>query len=232
MCTTTGTEISAMFRLSSHLSMSAPQAEHYASLASVLAGLRYLLRLTGLWLPGLISVLPCSIDSTQRTINKRSPRLPAIWSMTCRAAFDVVLIGFNTLFNLETQERQQACLNACSQALTPDGIVVIEGLTPPQQPDGGMVDDVSIRSMTATHVVLSISRHHQGRTNCSKGSSLNFQKSKVCGCGHGVSVKPIDQLDAMATAAGLQVTARFNDASRSAFDPANGRHLTVYSRSR
>ena len=146
--------------------------------------------------------------------------------------FDVVLIGFNTLFNLETQERQQACLNACSQALTPDGIVVIEGLTPPQQPDGGMVDDVSIRSMTATHVVLSISRHH-GADQLLEGQFIEFSEEQ------GVRLRPwsiryatIDQLDAMATAAGLEVTARFNDASRSAFDPANGRHLTVYSRSR
>ena len=146
--------------------------------------------------------------------------------------FDVVLIGFNTLFNLETQQRQQACLNACSQALTPDGIVVIEGLTPPQQPDGGMVDDISIRSMTATHVVLSISRHH-GADQLLEGQFIEFSKEQ------GVRLRPwsiryatIDQLDAMATAAGLQVTARFNDASRSGFDPASGRHLTVYSRPR
>jgi len=145
--------------------------------------------------------------------------------------FDVVLIGFNTLFNLETQERQQACLNACSRALTPGGIVVIEGLTPPQQPDSGVVDDISIRSMTATHVVLSISRHH-GADQLLEGQFVEFSEEQ------GVRLRPwsiryatIDQLDAMATAAGLEVTARFNDASRSAFDATSGRHLTVYSRS-
>lgn len=144
--------------------------------------------------------------------------------------FDVVLIGFNTLFNLETQERQQRCLNACSQALTSNGIVIIEALTPPHQPDGGMVDDISIRSMTATHVVLSISRHH-GADQLVEGQFVEFSEEQ------GVRLRPwsiryatIDQLDAMAAAAGLKISARFNDASRSTFDPASGRHLTVYSR--
>jgi len=145
--------------------------------------------------------------------------------------FDVVLIGFNTLFNLETQERQQACLNACSRALTPGGVVIIEALTPPQQPDGGVVDDISIRSMTATHVVLSISRHH-GADQLLEGQFVEFSEEQ------GVRLRPwsiryatVDQLDAMAAAARLEVTARFNDASRSAFDATSGRHLTVYSRS-
>ena len=95
-----------------------------------------------------------------------------------------------------------------------------------------MVDDISIRSMTATHVVLSISRHH-GADQLLEGQFIEFSKEQ------GVRLRPwsiryatIDQLDAMATAAGLEVTARFNDASRSAFDPASGRHLTVYSRPR
>jgi len=144
--------------------------------------------------------------------------------------FDVVLIGFNTLFNLESHDRQQACLNKCSAALTTGGIVVVEGLAPPSQPDGATIDDVSVKSMTATNVVLSISRHHSA-DQLVEGQFVEFTKE------HGVRLRPwsiryssVEQLDAMAGAAGLSVVARFADANRTAFDAMTGRHLTIYGR--
>jgi len=146
--------------------------------------------------------------------------------------FDVVLIGFNTLFNLESHARQQECLRKCANALTDGGVVVVEGLAPPSQPDGATVDDVSVKSMTATNVVLSISRHHSA-DQLVEGQFVEFTEE------HGVRLRPwsiryssVEQLDEMATASGLSVLARFNDASRAEFDPATGRHLTMYRRSK
>ena len=145
-----------------------------------------------------------------------------------KGPFDVVLIGFNTLFNLESQERQQQSLQACAQALTAGGIVVVEGLAPTSQPDGGVIDDVSLKSMTATNVVLSVSRHLSAE-QLVEGQFIEFTEQ------HGVRLRPwsirystTDQLDEMAHAAGLVVRARFHDANRAPFDPATGRHLTVY----
>lgn len=142
--------------------------------------------------------------------------------------FDVVLIGFNTLFNLESQERQQQCLTTCAHALRTGGIVVVEGLIPTGQPDGGTVDDVSLKSMTATNVVLSVSRHLSAE-QLVEGQFIEFTEQ------HGIRLRPwsirystTDQLDRMATAAGLAMSARFHDANRTPFDPASGRHLTLY----
>jgi ubiquinone/menaquinone biosynthesis C-methylase UbiE len=144
--------------------------------------------------------------------------------------FDVVLIGFNTLFNLESHDRQRECLQTCSEALTDGGIVVVEGLAPPSQPDGATVDDVSVKSMTATNVVLSISRHHSA-DQLVEGQFVEFTEK------HGVRLRPWSiryastaQLDEMARASGLSVVARFNDANRTEFDPMTGRHLTIYGR--
>ena len=146
--------------------------------------------------------------------------------------FDVVLIGFNTLFNLESHTRQQECLQKCSEALTDGGVIVVEGLAPPSQPDGATVDDVSVKSMTATNVVLSISRHHSAEQRV-EGQFVEFTEQ------HGVRLRPwsiryssTEQLDEMADAVGLSVLARFSDASRAEFDPMTGRHLTVYGRSK
>jgi 2-polyprenyl-3-methyl-5-hydroxy-6-metoxy-1,4-benzoquinol methylase len=145
-----------------------------------------------------------------------------------KGPFDVVLIGFNTLFNLESQERQQQCLTTCAHALRAGGIVVVEGLIPTGQPDGGTVDDVSLKSMTATNVVLSVSRHLSAE-QLVEGQFIEFTEQ------HGIRLRPwsirystTDQLDRMATAAGLAMSARFHDANRTPFDPASGRHLTLY----
>jgi len=145
-----------------------------------------------------------------------------------KGPFDVVLIGFNTLFNLESQERQQQCLTTCAHALRAGGIVVVEGLIPTSQPDGGTVDDVSLKSMTATNVVLSVSRHLSAE-QLVEGQFIEFTEQ------HGIRLRPwsirystTDQLDRMATAAGLAMGARFHDANRTPFDPASGRHLTLY----
>ena len=144
--------------------------------------------------------------------------------------FDVVLIGFNTLFNLESHDRQQECLRKCCQVLTDGGVVVVEGLAPPSQPDGATVDDVSVKSMTATSVVLSISRHHSA-DQLVEGQFVEFTEER------GVRLRPwsiryasTEQLDSMATDAGLSVVARFGDASRQKFDAATGRHITIYGR--
>ncbi len=146
--------------------------------------------------------------------------------------FDVALIGFNTLFNLESHARQKECLRKCSEALSDGGIVVVEGLAPPSHPDGVTVDDVSVKSMTATNVVLSISRHHSA-DQLVEGQFVEFTEQ------HGVRLRPwsiryssVEQLDEMAGAVGLSVLTRFSDASRAEFDPSTGRHLTIYSRSK
>ena len=72
-------------------------------------------------------------------------------------AFDVVLVAYNTLFNLESAERQAACFAAAAAHLAPGGRLIVEAFVPEHPPPAGTV--VAVRSMTVDEVVLSISDH-------------------------------------------------------------------------
>ena len=72
--------------------------------------------------------------------------------------FDAVLVAYNTFFSgLLDPERQQACFAGVADRLAPRGSFVIEAFVPEDPPRSG--DHVGIRSMTASAVVLSVSRH-------------------------------------------------------------------------
>ena len=71
--------------------------------------------------------------------------------------FDVALVAYNTLFNLETEERLRACFAAVAARLVPGGAFVVEAFVPEDPPRSGTV--VSVRSMSSHEVVLSISEH-------------------------------------------------------------------------
>ena len=72
-------------------------------------------------------------------------------------AFDVVLVAYNTLFGLESAERQAACFAAVAAHLAPGGRLIVEAFVPEHPPPAGTV--VTVRSMTVDEVVLSISDH-------------------------------------------------------------------------
>ena len=68
----------------------------------------------------------------------------ATWSTTCPVGpFDLVIAAYNTLFNLLTVERQQACFRAVAAQLADGGSFVVEAFVP--QPHTG--SQVSVRSL-------------------------------------------------------------------------------------
>lgn len=141
---------------------------------------------------------------------------------------EVVFAAYNTIFNLLTAERQQACFSAVSERLSPAGSFVVEAFVP--QPHTG--SQVSVRSMAADRVVLSASVHDADHQRA-EGQFIEFTETG------GVRLRPWairwaqpDELDAMAEAAGLRVAERWADFDRSAFGPESERHVTVYQRCR
>lgn len=140
--------------------------------------------------------------------------------------FSVVFVAFNTFFNLLDAGRQQACFAAVAERLAPGGAFVLEAFVP--EPTSGST--VSVRSISVDSVVLTVATHDID-TQTAHGQYITISEAG------GVRLRPwaicyatIEQLDAMAQRAGLELTDRWEDASRSPFDADSSRHVSVYRR--
>lgn len=152
--------------------------------------------------------------------------------------FDVALIAVNTLFNLVEPGRQQQCFHEVAGRLRPGGHFVVEAFVPDPEFGGSTSpgsaagsagrSEVSVRSMAADHVVLSVSRH-QPVDQRAEGQFVEISESG------GVRLRPWSirwatpaQLDEMAGAAGFAVDARSSDMAGAPFDDDSAGHVTVY----
>lgn len=140
--------------------------------------------------------------------------------------FDVVLVAYNTLFNLLSAERQAECFAAVATRLAPRGAFVIDVFVPADPPPSGA--SVGVRSMTATEIVLSVVRHDPDEQRA-EGQFVHLVD------GEPVRLRPWavrysgpTELDAMAAAAGLTLVERWEDAGGQPFDDDSPRHLSVY----
>jgi hypothetical protein len=141
-------------------------------------------------------------------------------------SFDIALVAYNSLFNLEGPERQQACFRAVAARLAPRGRFVVEAFVPEAPPRVGTV--IAVRSMTTTEVVLSISEHDPEHQRA-HGQFVSFvDGERVRLRPWAVRYAPPAELDAMAAAAGLVVEDRWEDFERHPFGDASPRHVTVY----
>ena len=140
--------------------------------------------------------------------------------------FDASLVAYNTIFNLLDAASQQRCFEAVAARLRPGGRFVVEAIVPdPTAPSGG---DVSVRSMAADRVVLSVSDHRPDEQRTS-GQFIELTESG------GVRLRPWairwappHELDAMAGAAGFEVEDRVADMSGTPFDDRSAHHVTIY----
>lgn len=142
--------------------------------------------------------------------------------------FEVVLAAYNTLFNLVDDRAQQRCFAAVADRLGPGGSFVVEAFVPDPTADAG--SSVEVRSMAADHVVLSVSRHDPGEQRA-EGQFVTLTEAG------GVRLRPwvvrwstVDELDAMASSAGLTTVERWADMSMTPFDDESRHHVSVYRR--
>lgn len=142
--------------------------------------------------------------------------------------FAVALAAYNTFFNLPTVERQQEAMHHIARRLVPGGHLVIEAFVPDDPPPSG--SQVSLRSMTADRVVLSVSVDDPARQRA-EGHLIELSEH------HGVRLRPWSirwtrprELDDMALGAGLTLTDRWADVSGASFGDDSTRHVSVYRR--
>lgn len=150
--------------------------------------------------------------------------------------FGLAYCGFNTFFNLLTEARQQACLTAVAARLAPGAALIIEAAIPAVSAGNngdtgeGRHETIGLRSMTATEVVLSVSRHDPA-AQIAEGQYVSITE------GNGVRLRPWAirwctpaQLDDLAACAGLEFVGRYADYARSPLSEGDAHHVTVYRR--
>ncbi len=143
--------------------------------------------------------------------------------------FTLVFVAYNTLFNLRTPSAQSACFEAVAARLAPGGRFVIEAFVPEDPPRRG--DDISVRTLETDRVVLSVSRHDPDR-QLAEGQFVEITEAG------GVRLRPWsirytapDELDRMASQAGLLLEHRWEAFGRTDFRPDSDRHISVYRQS-
>ena len=140
--------------------------------------------------------------------------------------FAVVLVAFNTLFNLPDADAQGRCFAAVARRLRPDGHLVVEAFVPEPEAaaPGGAVTPTAIET---DRVVLQVTRSDPGAQTV-VGSVVSITEA-------GIRLRPWrirwatpNELDAMAAGAGLERVERWGDWDRRPFDDDSAKHVTLY----
>ncbi|MEZ5178558.1 MAG: methyltransferase domain-containing protein [Acidimicrobiales bacterium] len=141
------------------------------------------------------------------------------------ATFAVVFVAYNTLFNLVGDGEQQRCLANAAARLAPGGSLVIEAFVP--DPDHAGNDGLTVREITADQVVLSISRSDPARQEV-LGQFVDITEAGITLRPWHVRWSTPEQLDAMATAAGLALQRRAADWTGTPWTDDAPTHVSTY----
>ena len=135
--------------------------------------------------------------------------------------FSVVFCTFNTFFNLDSQEAQSKCLHAVAQRLTPGGAVVLET---------AVLTGTSSTAPNIAHSAQSSSDYdpitqigHGVFTSTSPDGSVTQRPWRI-------RYSTPAQIDAMATAAGLICTDRWEDFAFTPFHAGSARQVAIWRR--
>ncbi len=142
---------------------------------------------------------------------------------------DVVLIAYNTFFNLATPVLQQRCLAECSRVLRPGGRLVIEAFIAARS-DGGFGVSTRAHPTESGAKLMIITGPDEANDDLIVGSHIELGRSITCRPWRLCYQDPT-QLDQLAAAAGLRLAERFGDWAGVMFDADGLRHVSWYERS-
>ncbi|MDP1818430.1 MAG: class I SAM-dependent methyltransferase [Acidimicrobiales bacterium] len=145
--------------------------------------------------------------------------------------FAVVLVAFNTFFNLPTAAEQGRCLERVANLLAPEGHLLIEAFVPDAAGGIGIDGAVTPRRIATDEVVLSVSQRDRAAQTIS-GQHVHVTEA-------GIRLRPWhlryatpDQLDALAAAAGLELAWRAAGWAGEPFTDDSAAHVSAYRRGR
>lgn len=140
--------------------------------------------------------------------------------------FSLVIIAFSTLFLLESQEAQVACIANAARHLEPGGLLVVEAFVPdPSRWVRGQTTYVSSLSndlvdlMIAVHDPVEQVIHNQHLLFSNEGIKLKPTRLRYAWPG---------EIDLMAQLADMSLIERYADYSKSPFTASSGSHVSVY----
>lgn len=139
--------------------------------------------------------------------------------------FGLVVVAYNTFFNLADAADQRRCLARVAAVLAPGGSLVVEAFVPDDDAAAGGA--LEVRTVEADRVVLSASRHDP------LGQLVRGQHIEVTEAG--IRLRPWqvrylrpDQLDALAADAGLGLVGRWAGWRHEPFDDTSTVHVSQY----
>jgi len=175
------------------------------------------------------------IDSSAAMLQiAKEKNFPASVSFICgdfseqlpNGPFDVVFIGYNTLFNVPDESALQACISRIAHVLAPTGSLFIDAVIP-NSTEASTRE--SMQTMASGEEVLATS-HHDPATQRITGTFTHP------GAEHGAHIRSWavryftpPQLDAIAEQSGLTLFSRYADGRQTAFTSDSHRHISRYS---
>ena len=159
---------------------------------------------------------PASVSFIQGDFSKQLPTGP----------FDVVFIGYNTLFNVPDESALQSCISGVAHLLSSTGSLFIDAVIPNST---GMSTHESTQTMATGEEVLATS-HHDPLSQRITGTFTHIGHtygSQVRSWAVRYFTPP--QLDAIAGQSGLALFSRFADGRQTAFTSDSHRHISRYS---
>jgi SAM-dependent methyltransferase len=141
--------------------------------------------------------------------------------------YPLAYLVFNTLFNLTGTGRQEECFRNVARVLAPGGAFVIEAFVP--DPADFDRDERQVQGRSVTENSATVRLHRYDR------AAQTFVRQTITFTNGNVQLKPFgmryrwpEQIDEMATAAGLHLQARYASWHREPFGPGSSDHISVY----
>lgn len=139
--------------------------------------------------------------------------------------YGVILIAYNTLFNLLHEPEQYECLLQAAHRLLPGGHIIVDCFVPDDHLPTAVARHIVRTSQTSTvHSEASIDQSQQ-RMHGSLGDSNTADNQR----NWSVRYATVGQIDAMALTAGLVLKQRWASYGRAPFNEESVRHISVYS---
>lgn len=148
-------------------------------------------------------------------------------SFTVDERYPLVLLGFNTLFGPLDSAAQQGIFASVAKALTADGCFVVEGFVPDlDRFDRGQ--SVRVREVTADRFIVEYTTHDAASQISRTMVEIRWRDGRSAVLPVWVRYLWPEQIDAMASAAGLELSERYEWYDESPFTEDSSRHVSVY----
>ncbi|HEX2041989.1 MAG TPA: class I SAM-dependent methyltransferase [Acidimicrobiales bacterium] len=142
-------------------------------------------------------------------------------------AYDLVLLPFNALFELLSQDEQCRCLAGAAAHLAPGGALVVEALAPELT---RLEQSLTVTSLAADEVVLQATSHDPV-TQVVRGHDVVLTETAPARLRPwAIRYATVPEIDLMARLAGLERRERWGGWQREPYTAESARHVSVYAR--